>query len=830
MLRSLQCDAVLALRQMRRAPGFALTVILTLALGIGATTAVYSLIDGVLLRPLALPHPEQLVVAHTQMQEPGGQPWLDDTSWPDYLDWRARNHTFQGLAAVVGDVRLVSRGNGSEGSIVALNRASANYFDVLGVAPLLGRNFAESDERAGGHVAILSYGYWQRVYGGDRQVVGAKILLSDEPYTVIGVMPRGFVEPRAETAQVWTTMALLLEGSAPKAKIRASGIADVIGRLRPGVRRKQAQADLSAIQAELAQSYAEIRYARGAGVTRALEDVTGDVRDPLIMLLGAVLALLLIVCTNAAGLLLARGLERRGEMALRAALGASGWRVWRQLLAEALVLAGCGGVLGAGLAWGLLRIALPVVPADIPRLGEVELSGRVLLFTASLAVVCAMLSSLAPAWRLTRVHPMEALREQGHQTAGRRHGWLQNSLVVAQTTLGVALLMAAGFLIRGFVNVRNTETGFASDHLLTFGLPLTLSRYPDAKKALFYEELLPKLAALPGVKSASGGHPLPLMSSYDEAAMELDGRSGPPDHPLTTLVGVVEPGLFEALGVPLVRGRAFARADDDPRAPLVAVVNVAFARRYFAGTNPVGHRMRPDLRELRNQAKDVDPLADREREIVGVVADAQQDSRIDPPQPMTFVPYVQASALMRPTVVLRVVGDPMAYVKPAEAVVEGMDPELFLIGPRSMEMQLGRDNATQRFETWVVAGFSGLALFLTGLGLYSMLEAMVTARTREIGVRVAVGAERRDVAGLVLGRSGMLLLSGVAIAAVIIAMALRGIRASAWSRELLYGTRWGDPRLLMGIGGVLVLVAMSGCLPPAWRAARVDPMRALRNE
>ncbi len=830
MLRSLQCDLLLALRQMRRAPGFALTATLTLAMGIGTTTAVYSLVDGVLLRPLALPHPERLVVAHTEMQEPGGPPWFDDTSWPDYLDWRARNHTFSGLAAVVGDARLVSRGDGSEGSIVPLNRVSANYFDVLGVVPLLGRNFAESDERAGGHVVILSYGYWQRVYGRDRHVVGAKIRLSDEPYTVIGVMPRGFVEPRDETAQVWTTMALLLEGSAPKAKMRAAGLADIVGRLRAGVTPEQAEADLSAIQAGLAQSYPEIRYARGAGVTPALEAVTGDVRDPLMMLMAAVLALLLIVCTNAAGLMLARGLERRGEMALRAALGASGWRVWRQLLVESLVLAGCGGVLGAGLAWGLLRMALPLIPADIPRLGEVGLSGRVLLFTAAVAVVCAVLSSLAPAWRLRRVHPMEALREQGHQTAGRRHAWLQNGLIVAQTTLGVALLMAAGFLIRGFVNVRNSATGFDADHLLTFGLPLTLTRYPDAKKALFYEELLPKLAALPGVKSVSGGHPLPMMGSYDEAAMEVDGLSGLPDHPLTTLVGVAEPGLFETLGVPLVRGRVFTRADDDERAPLVAVVNQTFARRYFVGGNPVGHRIRPDLRDLRNQATDVDPLADREREIVGVVADTQQDSRIDPAQPMAFVPYAQASALMRPNVVLRVAGDPMAYLKSAEAVVAGMDPQLFLIGPRSMAMELAKDNATQRFETWVVAGFSGLALFLTALGLYSMLAAMVTARTREIGVRVAVGAGRSDVAGLVLVRAGILLTTGLVASVVLAEGVLRVVRANVWSHELLYGTGWGDPHLLGLLGAVLSLVALAGCLLPTLRALRVDPARALRDE
>jgi predicted permease len=830
MLRSFQSDGVLALRQLRRAPGFALTAIVTLALGIGATTAVYSLVDGVLLRPLALPHPEQLMVAHTEVQEPGGQPWRDDTSWPDYLDWRARNHTFSGLAAVDADHRLVSRNDGSGGVVTDVNRVSTNYFDVLGVQPALGRTFRADEERAGHHVALVSYGLWQRMLGGSRQVLGQTILLSDEPYTVIGVLPQGFVEPQQETAEVWSNIALLLEGSAPKGKMRQSGIAEVVGRLRPGVTPKQAQADLSAIQAGLAESYPEIRYDRGANVVPALEDMTGDVRGPLTLLLAAVLTLLLIVCTNVAGLLLARGLERRGEMALRTALGASAWRVWRQLLAESLVLAAGGTVLGTGLAWGLPRLALPVVPEEIPRLGDVGLSGRVLLFAAAMAVACAVVSSLAPAWKLRRVHPMEVLREQGHQTTGRRHGWLQNGLVVAQTTLGVALLAGAGFLIRGFVNVRNTATGFEANHLLTFLLPLTLTRYPDANKALFYEELLPKLAALPGVKSASGGYPLPLMGGYDSAAMEVDGQAGAPDRPLTTLVGVAEPGLFETLNVPLVRGRVFTHADDDRQAPLVAMVNQAFARRYFPNANPVGHRIRPDLREVRNQAKDVDPLANRQREIVGVVADTQQDSRINPPQPMAFFPYAQASALMRPTVVLRVAGDPMAYERPVAAAVAGMDPALFLLGPRSMETQLGRDNATERFETWMVAGFSGLALFLTGLGLYSMLATMVTARKREIGVRMALGAARSDVGWIVVARMAWLMIGSAATGAIIVATALRVLRASAWSQELLYGTRWGDPRLLLGMSGVLALVALSGCLLPTWRAMQVDPARALRDE
>ena len=432
MLNAFGSDLVFAMRLVARAPGFAATAIVTLALGIGVTTAVYSLVDGVLLRPFLLPHPEQLMAVRTVEQDPGGGSWWHDTSWPDYLDWQAQNHTFSGMAAVNADARLMSR-EGGAGEVADLHRVSANYFDLLGVQPMMGRNFVADDEQAGHHVAILSYGFWQRVFGSDAHVVGQTILISDEPYTVIGVMPRGLVEPRDVTAQVWSNVAFLLEGSVPRAKTRDSPVAEVIGRLKPGVTQEQARADVSAIQAALAQSYREIRHQNGAGVHSELEDVAGSVRTPLYLLLAAVMAVLLIVCTNVAGLMLTRAMRRSGEVALRTALGASQWRVWRQMLIEALVLGICGGLVGAALAWELVRVALPLIPDDIPRIGEVGLSWRVLCFTAAISLLCVLLSSVVPAWKLTRVAPITELREQGrHATTGRRTQWFQNALVVCK--------------------------------------------------------------------------------------------------------------------------------------------------------------------------------------------------------------------------------------------------------------------------------------------------------------------------------------------------------------------------------------------------------------
>ena len=830
MLTALGTDVLFALRQLRRAPGFAALAIATLALGIGASTAVYSLVDGVLLRPFPLPHPEQLVAAHTVVQTPSGPSW-SDTSWPDLHDWQQRNHTLTGLAGVFADVRLVSRADGTGGASVRLNRVSSNYFDVLGVQPIMGRSLSAADEQAGRRVAIVSYGFWQRVFGGDPHVLGRSFLVSDEPCVVIGVMPRGFIEPREETADIWTGIAFLLEGSEPVAKLRNYADAEVVGRLRPGVTIAQAQADLAAVQAAIAQSDPAIRDRSAVVLRSENEEVTGWMHAPLFLLLAAVLAVLLIACTNVAGLILSRSARRNGEVALRTALGASHWRVWRQLLIESTLLGTCGGLAGAALAHSLLRIALPIVPEEIPRLAEVGLSWRVLCFAAVISLLSVLIGTVSPALRLTRVAPLDALREQGqHATPGRRSRWLHNALVAVQTAVGVALLIASGFLIRGFVNLRHVDTGFEADHLFTFNLGLTEVRYPHTTRPLFYHQLISRLAAIPGVRSATGGYPLPLQDSHAVANVEIDGRPNAPDHPLPTLVGVAEAGFFEALGVPLRRGRLFTAADDDPRAPLVAVVNEAFVRHYFPGEDPIGRFIRPDIRNLRNQAKDLDPTADTQRQIVGVVADTQQDSLIDPPQPIAYFPFAQANELYRPRLVVRVAGDPMRFEKAASDAVQALDPTLFLMWPWSGEIRVDQASGTARFETALITGFSALALLLTALGLYSMLAASVATRTREIGIRMAIGAGRADVAWTILARAVMLLAAGALAGSVAAGLVLRLVAASDWARELLFGVRWGDPRTMAGVASVFILVALCGCMMPTWRATRIDPARALRDE
>jgi predicted permease len=831
-LASLRSDFHFALRQLRKSPGFAAAAVLTLALGIGATTAVYSLVDGVLLRPLPLPHPEQLVAVHTRVEQPGGGPWDDQSSYPDYLDWAARNHTFSGLAAVDISDRLINLPNGVAGAVLPMNFVTANYFDVLGVQPAAGRNFAPDEDQPGRRVAIIGYDYWQRFFGLDPKAIGSTIYVSDRAYIIVGVMPKGFIDPNGwhGTPQVWTSFSYHLDAN-PDGRDRRDGFASILGRLKRGVTVDQAGADLSAIQSSLAQSYPEIRYRSGATVRPQLADMTGDIRPALLMLMAAVGAVLLIVCTNVAGLMLGRTMKRRGEMALRTALGASQWRVWRQLLIESTLLGLLGGIAGAALAYLLLHLTLPLVPADIPRIGEVAINGRVLCFTVAVSLACAVLSSLFPAWKLASAQPIDAIREQSKgATSGRRAHGFQSGLVITQTALGFALLLASGLLIRGFLNLRHADTGFNAEHLFAFDVPLTMTRYPYDKKIAFYNELLPKLAALPGVHSVSGGYPMPFWVYYNEVPLEIDGRPAPPDPSPTVRVGQAEPGFFETLGVPLLRGRTFTAADNDAKAPYVAVVNRAFVKRYFPNENPIGQHIRADLGEGENDLNAIHAKVRTEREIIGVVGDTPQDALMDPPDPLAIFPYAQAPTFMRPRVVMRIAGDPMAYEKPAQAAVKSIDPLLFLISQGSVILHIEDASGSQRFETILVSAFAAMALCLTAMGLYATLAAMVAARTKEIGLRMALGSDRSGVAMLVLGRAAVLLGVGLILGGAAAMLGSRMLAASDWMRPLLFGVTWFEPGTYSVILAVLAATSILACLVPTWNAVRVDPMRVLRDE
>ena len=655
--------------------------------------------------------------------------------------------------------------------------------------------------------------------------------MSDRAYIIVGVMPKGFIDPSGtETPQVWTSFSYHLDAN-PNGKDRRDAFASIVGRMKAGVTAKQAVADLSAIQGALAQSYPEIRYRTGASVQSQVADVTADVRPALLMLMAAVGAVLLIVCTNVAGLMLSRTMKRRGEMALRTALGASQWRVWRQLLIESTLLGLLGGVGGAVLAFILLHLTLPLVPKDIPRIGEVAINGRVLGFTVAVSLACAVLSSLFPAWKLASAQPIDAMREQSKgATSGRRAHGFQNGLVVVQTALGFALLLASGLLIRGFLNVRHAAAGFNTENLFAFDVPLTMTRYPYDKKIAFYNELLPKLAALPGVRSVSGGYPMPFWGYYHDVPLQIDGQPTPADQSLTVRVGQAEPGFFETLGIPLLRGRTFTVADNDAKAPYVTVVNRAFVKRYFPNENPIGRHIRADLAEGPDDRNAIDAKVHTEREIIGVVGDTPQDSAMDPPEPMAIFPYAQAATFRRPRVVMRVAGDPMAYEKSAQAAVASIGPLLFLISEGSVTMHIDDVYGSQRFETVLVSAFAAMALCLTAMGLYATLAAMVAARTREIGLRMALGSDRSGVAMLVLGRAATLLVVGLILGGTAALLASRVLASSDWMRPMLFGVSWFEPGTYSVILGVLAATSIAACLVPTWNAVRVDPMRVLRDE
>ena len=572
MFSTIRQDLSFALRQFRRSPGFAVTAVLTLALGIGATTAIFSLIDGILLRPLPFPHADQLIAVSTLEFPAGVSPtnlsaanYLAN-SYPDFFDWQRQSHSFQSLASYDEGGRLFSKANGEGARVIAAGRVSANLFPILGVAPALGRNFTPEEEQAGHRVVILSHELWLSDFGASPDAIGQTVKVSDWPSTVVGVMPAGFHYPVGNPAYFWATFAADNEGQPPNTSIRDRDRLAIVGRLKPGVGIAQALADLNTIQRSLAQQYSEDRYKLGVSISPLLDDAVADVRSVLILLLAAVGVVLLIACANVAGLLLARANARRPEVALRTALGASRIRVIRQLLVESLLLAVAGGTLGILASFALLRLGLHLVPADLPRMYNIVIDARVLAFAVLLSAITALIFGLLPAWKMSRSDPSTALRECGiNLTSGRHRNRLHHALVVAQTALGFTLLIGSGLLIHSMVNILHIDPGFDTAHTVFFDVALTHKRYPDPLKVAYFNRLLPELAALPGVERVSSGHPLPIhWGSGDWTNFTIANRLNSPDNPPGAGASAIMPGYFEALSIPLLRGRTFTARDNDP--------------------------------------------------------------------------------------------------------------------------------------------------------------------------------------------------------------------------------------------------------------------------
>jgi putative ABC transport system permease protein len=818
MLSTVLQDLTFAVRHFRRSPGFVLTVVLTLALGIGATTAIFSLVDGILFRPLPFPDSNRLVAIDTLEFPPGIAPtnlavadYLG-TSYPDFFDWRRQNHTFDSLASCDPVSRLFSKLDGEGARVMNGARVSANLFSTLDVAPVLGRAFTEEEEQPGRRVVILSHELWVSDFASSPNVLGQTVKISDEPSTIVGVMPTGFHYPVSEPANFWATFAADSEGPSPNTSLRDETRLSIVGRLKTGVELKQALADLNTIQRGLAQHYSEDRHRLAVSAKPLLEETVSDARPALALLLAAVGVLLIIGCANVAGLLLARANGRRAEMALRAALGATRPRVLRQLLLEALLLSLAGGAAGILVSFSLLRAGLRFVPRDLPRLYDVTVDGRVLAFAILLSAGTAFIFGLLPAWRMSQLEPANALRDgRLGMTSGRRRNRLHHALVVAETALGFTLLIGSGLLIRSMINILVIDPGFDTKHTVAFDVSLTNKRYPDPGKVPFFEKLLPQLAALPGVEIASTGHPLPI--HWDApVSFTIPGHPHSPDDLPGAINAVAEPGYFEALSIPLLRGRTFTAHDNDPKSAPVAVINQSFARRYFPGEDPIGHYFVPNLGQTIG------------REIIGIVGDTRTGDIWNPYQPQFFLPYAQDPTHQRPLVVLKVAGDPSSYENAVRRIVASVDKDTPVFRYRTFTDDVDKQAVQPRFEAVLVSGFAEMALLLSAVGLYGVLSYIVAERTRELGLRMALGASRSDVLQLVLRRGLTLACVGIGVGAFASFFLTRIIT------DTLFRVAPLDRSVFLIVTLVLMVVSMTAALVPALRAANVNPMRTLREQ
>ncbi len=815
-MHNLLQDLRFAIRQLRKSPGFALTTILTLALGIGATTAMFSLINSVLLRPLPFPEPDRLMMI-APLDSFAVKPGIPTSlSYPDFFDWRSRQHSFDAIASYHRDSHTLT-GSGTPQELES-ETVSADFFRVLGVNPMLGRGFIADDEKKGTRVVVLSHELWQSTFGSDRSIVGRNITLDSNSYTVIGVMPAEFTFPLLKPVTAfWTSLAD--DNNDPKEPLtsqRGALLTRAIGRLKPGVTVAQATADLSLIARNLATQYPDTDKRLGsATVVPELENLVGDTSSALRVLFAAVMFLLLIACTNVAGLMLTRAARRRSEIAVRAAMGASRFEIIRQVLVESVVLSVCGGALGVALSGLFLKTILRFVPQDLPRLTQVGIDGRVLIFAALVSIATGVLFGVLPAWRMSRLDPSLALREGTRtMTTGRGQHRLHSALVIAETAIGMVLLIGAGLLIHSFIRVLNVDPGFDPHNVLTASIDLPDNQYPPLKRVQFQQELLGRLAALPGVESVSSGYPIPLSQHNIGVGFSIEGRpvakGDEPDAPVT----IATPGFFRTMRIPILRGRDFLPTDES-KSPAVTIIDEAFANKYFPGENPIGKHITPGLG---------DGITDSPaREIIGVVGSVKRKGLTADTAAQFYLPLPQA-IILSPAIVIRTSGDPASMLGPLRTVLAQIDSNIPLYRISTVEDYISLSAAQPRFQTVLITFFAVMALLLAAVGLYAVLAYMVAQRTLEIGLRLALGAQRESVVGLILRRG--LLLAAIGLGIGVIASVI----LTRFLSDLLYGVKPLDPLTFLAVSALLMLVSLIASSAPAYRAARLDPMRTLREQ
>ncbi|MDQ2844213.1 MAG: ABC transporter permease [Acidobacteriota bacterium] len=809
-------DLRYALRQIRKNPGFTVTAVVTLALGIGATTAVFSLVNTVLLHPLPYAQPERLVALNTLAQPRGteGPATIpSDTSYPDFFDWRSSAHTFESIASYQGNSFTLELSNAPTRRVDGM-AVSADFFGVLGITPFLGRSFTRAEEQPGSRSVIISHSLWQSAFNSNPAVIGQALHLSDETYTVIGVMPASFQFSNAPDAQVWITPALTMEGKNPSGKQRGWNQVSVIARLAPGVDIDQARAEMQIIQRAIAKQYPDDAAKETAvSVIPELQDVVGDVERPLRILFASVSFLLLIACANVAGLLLTRTASRRSELALRSALGATRPQIIRQLLIESLTLSMLGGLGGFSLAALALRLAPQFLPDDLPRIHELSLNPQVLLFSLAASLLTGLIFGVFPAWRNSRLDPALALRDTTRSnTASRSQNRLHGALVIGETALGLVLLVGAGLLIRSFDKLLSVDPGFNVQHLITFRVGMPPKRFRDEKLLQLSQQLQTRFAALPGVQQSTYASPLPLTGSDMTISFKITGRPTAPGDEPTARVSVVAGNFFRSMQMNLRRGRFFSSAEDQPNSPSVVIINQAFADLFFPGESPLGKHMESDLSSSNKPES---------REIVGVVGNVKHVSLDEAPTPEYYIPFAQVP-IGPPVFALRVVGDPAPYVDTIRSIVNQQDPSLPVYAIKTNLLK--RSTSQQRFQTLLISAFAVIALMLAAIGLYAVLSYLVAQRTMELGLRMALGAPRLNVLSLVL-RRGLWLCSAGLILGLMASVAL-----SRTLSTLLFHTAPLDLLTFAATTLLLLAVSVLASLVPAWRASRLNPNDTLRAQ
>jgi putative ABC transport system permease protein len=806
-------DIRYGLRVLIKSPSLSIVATIALALGIGANTAIFSVVNAVLLRPLPFPNSEGLM---SVFESDTGRGLRGSYSYPNFFDLRDQNHVFDHIAAYHdNDFTLTGQ---SQPVMLHGAIASADLFSVLGVTPMLGRTFAAAEDKPTetGRVLVLSERLFASRFNSDASVINKTITLNGHSYTIIGVMPKGFEFPiQNDPLDLWTTIADDAAGEEPITAQRGAHFLRVIGRLKPGVSKSQAQAEADTIGARLTQQYPDTNTRKGIHIEPTLQALVGDVRPALLILLGAVACVLLIACANVANLLLARAMTRHKEMALRSALGASRLRVVRQLLTESILLSFAGGVLGLGLAvwWSDLLIALG--KKDIPRAIQVGLDWRVLGFTLGVTLLTGCVFGLVPALYLSKTDLTESLKEGRGTGGGARKNRVRGLLVIAELAIAVVLLVGAGLLIQSFWRLQHVNSGLQAQNVLTFNVSLPEVRYSSEKQARFYRDLANRLRGLPGVQSASAALPLPLSGDRFGISFQIDGRPVAPKDEPSADVFMTELDYFRTMGIPLLKGRDFDQRDDHKSAPVV-IISDTFAQQFFPGEDPIGKRIKPGLSTWENDKSQM-------REIIGVVSDIRNRALNTEPKPVYYLPQSQVP-FSELAMVVKTSNDPRALISSATREVQAMDSDLPVFSVKTMDEYVSSSVAAPRFNTTLLAIFAIVALLLTVIGLYGVMSYSVAQRTNEIGIRMALGAQTRDVLGLVVK-------DGVKMVAIGLLLGMGGALALTRLLEtLLFGVTTRDPMTFLFIAALLSLVAMLACYIPAWRATRVDPLEALRCE